>query len=147
MARAANISPAAGNDDEDIRPVRQRVSQAPGSLSPSPAASFSSDKENREAAVRKGNGKSKAMPPPKLPTPALGDSEAPRTNRKRKLAERDAPTAHERELDEVGDTQYYDPDQSMDERRAIRKGFRDLSRELTGEDPHHISQLNTDLIT
>ena len=145
MARAANLSPAVGDDGDDVqssRPGRQRVSQAPGSLSPSPAASFSSDKENRGSTAQQGNGKSKAMPPPKLPTPALGDNDAPRTNRKRKLAEREAPTAsqiaHARELDEVGDTQYYDPDQSMEERRAIRKGFRDLSRELTGVHADHV---------
>ncbi|KAI9822990.1 MAG: nuclear protein [Phylliscum demangeonii] len=38
--------------------------------------------------------------------------------------------AHARELNVAADTQYYDPDQDMQERRAVRKGFRDLTRDL-----------------
>ena len=40
--------------------------------------------------------------------------------------------AHERHLDEVIDTHFYDPDQDMNERRALRKGLRDLNRNLNG---------------
>lgn len=109
------------------------------SLSPSPAASFSSDKENRQASAdtsRQGKGRGRAMEPPQLPTPSSGDQEGPRSNKRRKLSERDAPNAtqaaHARELAEEEDKQYYDPNQSIEERRAVRKDFRDLSRELTG---------------
>lgn len=62
---------------------------------------------------------------------------SPHMNKRRKLSERDAPNAsqiaHERELKELGNSQFYDPDQDMDERRAVRKGIRDLSKELAGE--------------
>ena len=30
------------------------------------------------------------------------------------------------------DKEYYDPDQDQDERRALRKGMRDLAKELNG---------------
>ena len=76
------------------------------------------------------------MPPPQMPTPSLANYDSPPSSKKRKLGARNAlnasQTAHERELAEVGDRRFYDPDQSMDERRAVRKDFRDLSRELTG---------------
>ena len=54
-----------------------------------------------------------------------------------RLGERDAAPlasqlAHERELDEAADVQFYDPDQDMEERRAVRKGLRDLTRDLNG---------------
>lgn len=41
-------------------------------------------------------------------------------------------TAHQQALEAVNDTRYYDPDQPMEERRAVRKGMRDLGRELNG---------------
>ena len=143
MARRANVSTGR---DEDRRPqenadltrqTHERVNM--DSLSPSPAASFSSDKENRQGQAdrtRPNNGKAKSMAPPSIPTPSSANLDSPRSSKKRKLGERNAPnasqSAHERQLAEVGDRRFYDPDQSMDERRAVRKDFRDLSRELTG---------------
>lgn len=77
------------------------------------------------------------MPPPsKLPTPASEEPTSERSSKRRRLGERDPPnatqTAHQKRLDEAGDRAVYDPDQSIEERRAIRKEYRDLSRELTG---------------
>ena len=73
------------------------------------------------------------MPPPQLPTP---ETEAPRSNKRRKLSGREAPSAtqttHANQLADVADKDFYDPEQSIEERRAVRKDFRDLSRELTG---------------
>lgn len=138
MARRANLSPP----HEEDQAVRRRPNRGSTTepLSPSPAASFSSDKENRQAEAqssRRVNRKSKAMPPPKLPSPNSAESSSPKTNKKRRLRERDVPNAsqiaHEKELERLGNTQYYDPDQSMEERRAVRKGIRDLSKELNGE--------------
>ncbi|MCJ1257831.1 nuclear protein [Lignoscripta atroalba] len=145
MARLTK--PPSDRDDEEESNMlgtaltRQRPGRAsanPGSLSPSPAASFSSDKENRESspnAVRQSNSKSKVMPPPRFPTPASAEPTPPHTNKRRRLGERDAPNAsqaaYQRQLDLEGDIQYYDPDQPMEERRAVRKGIRDLARELT----------------
>ena len=39
---------------------------------------------------------------------------------------------HQWELEEAADTQYYDPDQAPEERRAVRKALRDLTRDLNG---------------
>lgn len=149
MARLTRrLSPEA-DDQEDIQSspstsTRQRPSRPsinPGPLSPSPAASFSSDKENREASASTGrqtNGKSRAMPPPNMPTPTSVDPGTTHTNKRRRLGERDAPNnasqvAFRRGLDEVDDTKYYDPDQPIEERRIVRKGIRDLFRELAGK--------------
>lgn len=144
MARLTNVS-LSDEEDEDIQTssaaLRSRRTRGAnlGSLSPSPAASFSSDKENRQSASEsshQANGKSKAMAPPKIPTSGSGDPLSPRGNKRRRLSERGATSAsqvaHERELKELGNLQFYDPEQNMDERRAVRKGIRDLSKELTG---------------
>ena len=149
MARLARRSSPEANDQEDIQLSRStstrqrpgRPSANPGSLSPSPAASFSSDKENREVSASKGrqtNGKSRAMPPPpKMPTPTSVEPGTPHANKRRRLGERGAPNnasqvALQRDLDEIDDTKYYDPDQPIEERRIVRKGIRDLVRELAG---------------
>ena len=143
MARRANVSTGRDEDSgpqenaESTRQTHERVNM--DSLSPSPAASFSSDKENRQGQddrTLSNNGKAKNMAPPSIPTPSSANFDSPRSSKKRKLGERNAPnasqSAHERQLAKVGDRRFYDPDQSMDERRAVRKDFRDLSRELTG---------------
>ena len=143
MARRANLSTGRHNDEHG-RANLQYTRQGHGrvdlnSLSPSPAASFSSDKENQQAQAddtRQNMDRTKDMPPPHIPIPSPVNYNGPRSSKKRKLGERNVPNAsqraHERELDDVGDRRFYDPDQSMDERRAVRKDFRDLSRELTG---------------
>ena len=156
MARRANLS---DNEDEEVRRSeneastrRSRAHVHVDSLSPSPAASFSSDKENRKSQAegsRPGKGKGRELQLPHLPSPTSKEDDAPRTNKRRKLSERDVPnatqTAHANHLAEIGDSRYYDPDQSMSERRALRKDFRDLSRELTGtlrsglEKPQYLS--------
>ena len=145
MARRANLSEVEedadrrGETEASTRRSRSHVHVA--SLSPSPAASFSSDKENRQAQAEgsrkgKGKGKGRTIPSPRLASPATGEDDAPRSNKRRKLSEREAPnatqTAYRNHLAEIGDSRYYDPDQSMGERRALRKDFRDLSKELTG---------------
>ena len=120
---------------------RQRLSRPPinsASLSPSPAASFSSDKENHNASgnLALQNGKSKQKQSPKPLTPTSAEPGTPYANKRRRLGERDAPNTSQvsygRELSEMEDTTYYDPDQPMEERRAVRKGIRDLARGLTG---------------
>ncbi len=146
MARQARLSSRTKENEEeelhsDAEPTRRRQGRVPNvaSLSPSPAASFSSDKENRAAttsSARASNGKSKAMAPPKLPTPTSIEPATPRANKRRKLSERDVPNvsqvAHQKQLEELPHKEHYDPDQSMEERRGIRKEIRDLSRELNG---------------
>jgi non-structural maintenance of chromosomes element 4 len=57
-----------------------------------------------------------------------------RPGKRRRLdtVEHTSQAAHERHLDEVVDTHFYDPDQDINERRALRKGLRDLNRNLNG---------------
>ena len=143
MARRAKLSEVEEDADRrsetDASTRRSRSHAHVASLSPSPTASISSDKENRQAQAegsRQEKGKGRAIPSPQLPSPATGEEDAPRPNKRRKLSEREAPnatqTAYQNHLAEIGDSRYYDPDQSMGERRALRKDFRDLSKELTG---------------
>ena len=150
MARLARRPSRHEDEDEELptrsstttRQLSHRRSKNPGSLSPSPAASFSSDKENRgikSNSSRESHGKSRAMPPPKLPTPGSAEFTGPHSNKRRRLGDRDAPNvsqaALEHELSEIEDTRYYDPDQPMEERRAYRRDIRDLARELIGLSP------------
>lgn len=145
MARRANVS---GDNEDAEEYTGKRNSQRDSSIArlpSSPAASFSSDKENRK--VSSSNSRiHKDMPTPKVPTANTGEPSTPNLNpnKRRKLRERDAPNAsqvaHEKELERLGNTQYYDPDQSMEERRAVRKGLRDLSKELNGRSSHRKSK-------
>ncbi|KAL6718851.1 hypothetical protein ACLMJK_003085 [Lecanora helva] len=139
MARRARLSTSQENDEQaDTTAKTARRDQEHvnvGSLSPSPTASFSSDKENRQTPApnsRQGKGKIRDMGPPQLPTPEI---ETSRSTKRRKLSQRDAPnatqTTHAKHLADVANTDFYDPEQSIAERRAVRKDFRDLSRELT----------------
>ncbi|KAL8738708.1 MAG: hypothetical protein Q9181_000530 [Wetmoreana brouardii] len=155
MARRANI-PLSDDEDYDAGTSTQqdpgRVNSV-GSLSPSPAASFSSDKENRTTATknsRSTNPKSRSMAPPKIPTSASAEDETPRSSKRRRLGERGVPNAsqaaHDKELDKLGHTQYYDPNQSMAERRAVRKGIRDLSKELTESRAEYLTPTSDGLV-
>ena len=133
------------NDDSRTRRRQGRV-DSPTELSPSPATSFSSDKENRVInPTRNANGKARAMPPPsKVPTTNSAEAEATRASKRRRLSERDAPDAPDASFaaaaDQPANTSLYDPDQNINERRAIRKEYRDLSRVLTGRRRTHISR-------
>ncbi|QSZ37104.1 hypothetical protein DSL72_009196 [Monilinia vaccinii-corymbosi] len=139
MSRMKILESPAPRLDEDLYeatpgpdyPRRTANSQA---LSPSPAASTSSDKENRSsrAAIDKGKGRapSGSMGPPKVPSPVSkrkrtatageGDDSGQRSQRRR--------IAEVGEGDDVEDGQEYDPDQSAEERRQLRSELRGLSR-------------------
>jgi hypothetical protein len=57
------------------------------------------------------------------------------SGRKRKLQEvhsRPTQARHRRELEKRADKDFYDPDQDEVERRAVRKGMRELNKELNG---------------
>ncbi|KAI9812759.1 MAG: nuclear protein [Pycnora praestabilis] len=163
MARSAHFSSSGGEEDDlysgpssSTNPRESHRAQNPASLSPSPAASFSSDKENRQAstaiASRQDKGKSRAntMAPPKPPTPESEAVATPRTTKRRKLGDRDAPqasqVAHARVVQESADTQFYDPDQDVDERRAVRKGLRDLTRDLNDSRAEYLAAGSTGLV-
>lgn len=159
MARRAKLSTARDGDESEqtqtnLESTRQRHGRVNmNSLSPSPASSFSSDKENRQARAedtQQNIESAKNMPPPQIATASPASHNLPRSSRKRKLGERNAAnasqTAYERQLAEVGDRRFYDPEQSMDERRAVRRDFRDLSRELTDSRAEYLAPGSTGLL-
>jgi hypothetical protein len=126
-------SPAPFRDDlyeASPPPSHQRRSNAQASMSPSPATSVSSDKENRSSRNPVDKGKGRApMGPPRPPTSneqgkrkrtAETDTSNERTRRRRTVEiNEDNPE----ELD-------YDPDQDIEVRRRLRKGLRDLNKNL-----------------
>ncbi|MCJ1311576.1 nuclear protein [Agyrium rufum] len=94
--------------------------------SPSPAVSFSSDKENRQQRPA-----SSATSASKHATPSSVEP----SSKRRRLGERTttneamsqpSPTKRRERL--LYDPAYYDPDQPMEERRAVRRDLRDLAK-------------------
>ncbi|KAM5471827.1 hypothetical protein MauCBS54593_003233 [Microsporum audouinii] len=100
---------------------------------PSPPTSFSSDKENQSARhIQLKKRKSGGLAAP--PTPSA-------SNKKRRVSEQmpeQSQSTHQRRLREVVDTDYYDPDQDPEERRAVRKGLRDLASNLNDSRAEYI---------
>lgn len=76
------------------------------------------------------------MSQPQLPTPESNESNAAGAKKRRRPVERDAPRQSQPAIVEgvsrEGSVEGYDPDQDMGERRRLRKGMRDLSRNLNG---------------
>ena len=150
MARTAVFSEDGEPDDStpfDTTGIPRTSVRRDGDASPSPAASFGSDKENRLTPQQPG--KRRTMGPPELPTP---EQSASRASLKRKAGSRDAPMSatqalHQRNLDRVSEKDFYDPGQSIDERRVLRKRYRDLSRELTGMRFSYVLEFNALLTT
>jgi hypothetical protein len=152
MARLARPEPSSdGEAATTPRAESSRQAAVDSSISPSPVASFSSDKENR---TRQSNASSKRKSSetghPDSSTPATESSSAT-TNKRRRLTEQkgkapQSQTAHEKQLEEVNDTEFYDPDQNPEERRAVRKGLRDLTKDLNGKLAAILYSPRTDLI-
>ncbi|KAI9884111.1 MAG: hypothetical protein M1823_004115 [Watsoniomyces obsoletus] len=122
----------------EARHAQQQQQQSPV-YPPSPEVGYSSDKENRTSAhaARQRQAKEKSTPTgPGLQTPQSHLGVTPRGSKRRRLVDEQArmpppsQVANESMVDE--DTQFYDPDQDIEERRAVRKGFRDLTRQLNG---------------
>ncbi|TVY48043.1 Non-structural maintenance of chromosome element [Lachnellula occidentalis] len=145
----ASESPAPFADDiyeASPEPSRPRGSNvAPASMSPSPVASVSSDKENRasRAPLDKGKGRM-PMGPPSGPSPA-----SERVKRKR-TADRDTPVGRTRrrrtvEADENIIDGDYDPDQDIEVRRQVRGGLRDLTKSLNEQRSEFLAPGNTGL--
>lgn len=107
-------------------PSRPRMAHDQPSMSLSPAGSASSDKENRSANVAQDKSSLRVpMGPPRVPSPS--------GKRKRMTErERDPPVQERarRRRTVEGDDIIYDPDQDIVERRKVRKGLRDLSKQL-----------------
>jgi hypothetical protein len=129
------------------RPSRHRrnVDTKQPSMSPSPAVSTSSDKENKSSRTVNDKGKGRVpMGPPRIPSPSAG-------KRKRAMEEREISTDRNRRRrtvevgEEAGDIDDYDPDQAIEERRWLRKGMRDLSKTLVDNRAEFLNPNSTGL--
>ena len=124
---------------------RRTVNAANPSMSPSPAASTSSDKENKPSRAANDKGKGRMpMGPPRVPSPLAG-------KRKRAMEDRDVAMDRNRrrrtvEVDEeTSDRDDYDPDQDIEERRWLRKGLRDLTKTLAENRAEYLTSNSTGL--
>ena len=111
-------------------------------LSPSPAVNESqqttpsqtSDKENRGHSSRSVSAGEKRKSDVSIngsttsETPAATSSAA-----KRRRVGLQSQAIFQREVEARKDKDFYDPDQDPEERRAVRKGMRDLAKELNGK--------------
>ena len=109
--------------------------------SPSLSSPFASDKENRRSTrVHPSHAEKRRRSPQTISSQNMSSLRGDASSKRRRLTERglaatDSKTAHKRQLQLVNDTDFYDPDQDPEERRAVRKGLRDLARDLNGNPP------------
>ena len=100
----------------------------PGRALASPSPSAASDKENENASSRRVSGQKRAA----METTQNGNGKRRRTG----LSDRDglnaSQMAKQKKKQEVIDSRYYDPDQSKEERREVRKGLRERQRYVVG---------------
>ncbi|CAG8948972.1 hypothetical protein HYFRA_00002100 [Hymenoscyphus fraxineus] len=111
-----------------------RAQRRSNPMSPSPATS--SDKENRTARQSLDKGKGRASMASERPL----SPQSERNKRKRGITLESEGQASERERsrrrrtvernDDSEDSDNYDPDQDIEERRVLRKGLRDLTKDL-----------------
>ncbi|KAL1971015.1 hypothetical protein VTN77DRAFT_2849 [Rasamsonia byssochlamydoides] len=139
MARTVNLRSRQANDDR-------------ADTIPSPSSS--SDKENSTARgsrsrPEKRKSDSQTMASSSLPTPS---SDSP-TNKRRRLAERQSNVAtgsqsqsQPRRSQRFSLNDVFDPDQDENERRRIRKEFRDLTRELNDYRSEYLQAGNNGIV-
>ncbi|ERF76012.1 hypothetical protein EPUS_08266 [Endocarpon pusillum Z07020] len=137
MARLRESSSPEGSEQlEETSSLPARRVTSESSIRPSPAPSASSDKENHhasktQAGLEKRRGGSVRMS--MQPSGSGSGSSSTISGKKRKLQDAQSQPSqarHRRELEERVDKDFYDPDQDEEERRAVRKGMRDLNKEL-----------------
>lgn len=126
MARQAPVSL---NSDGENYPESPQVQVQPAS----PSGPGSSDKENRGVSGTHLSPSDKR----RKSTQGMASQAQSTRNKKRRVSERGlsdqgSQAVHRRRLRQINDTDYYDPDQDEEERRRVRKGLRDLTRELNG---------------
>lgn len=154
MARSTKISESPAPFDENIyeaspEPDRRRTTRSSNvvpSMSPSPAASVSSDKENRSSRPLDKDMSRALMNPSRVPTPTSGQSKRKRASEREVSLERNR-RRRTVEVDDGSDCDLddYDPDQDVEERRHLRKGLRDLSRTLTENRSEYLTPTSTGL--
>lgn len=144
MARLTRRRSTNGGESDEIssRPSTRLHTPNPGyqdSPSSSPGASFSSDKENQTAASRlksKVDGEQPATNRRLSTTTSTERTSLGNKRRRTGLSERETSSLNQVERgintqDEV-EKMYYDPEQPIEQRRQIRKTYRDLGRQLMG---------------
>ncbi|KUJ06305.1 Nse4-domain-containing protein [Mollisia scopiformis] len=123
---------------------RRNTNMTQPSMSPSPGASVSSDKENRSSRPAVDKGKARApMGPPGVPSMRDG-------NTRKRAAEQDQAGDRSRrrrtvEVDEDESELDYDPDQDREERRQLRKGLRNLTKTLNENRAEFLAPKSTGL--
>ena len=124
-----------------------RLRQTPD-LAHSPASSQSSDKENTrsrdESRGQKRRSDGTTMSESSRPASAAGPS------KRRHLEERSrrlsSQAAHQRELNQRVDKQFYDPDQDEEERRQNKKEMRDLTKALNDSRAEYLQAQSRGLV-
>ena len=135
MARLNTLTPSSDAENDSQFSSRQNSRHITAETSPSRALSNSSDKENQGGSV-------KSVPQRRKRRSAVDNmatSGSEGSSKRQRLADRSqrshllaSQAALRREIDERVDKRYYDPDQDVEERRALRKGMRDLQKNLNG---------------
>jgi hypothetical protein len=100
-----------------------------------------SDKENRHAtASRPGDTNKRSQPRPMAPdVPDARNTSRMPPNKRQRLGDRSSNVQSDTQSSRHRPgNRYYDPNQNGSERRELRKGLRDLSRELHGTIPREI---------
>jgi len=137
----ARLNPARSNrastEDSFYRNRTPTVNRAvgKGSLSPSPVASLSSDKENHGGAGQRVPASDKSQSQKNMALPRLPAADAAGPNKRRRLADAGSSMAGRRREDgdsEDEDLHFYNPNQDPEERKRIRQGMRDNLRKLHG---------------
>lgn len=131
MARLAARPPShSQRDSEDLVDEASSPSADSEELSPSASqVSQTSDKENRLLGPRATMSGQKRKS-------TEANMAASTSSGKRRRSGLPSQAIFQREVEARKDKDYYDPDQNPEERRAVRKGMRDLAKELNGiKDP------------
>lgn len=136
MARLARQAAPSNESDEEPSNSTPPPTQDNSVSSISPAQSMSSDKENRAAPARGQKRKSDAQA--KAPGSTSAGQTSTGSNKRRRVTTSPS-RASRTQLESVPenedlDSACYDPDQNQDQRRAVRRGLRDLAQQLNGEE-------------
>jgi non-structural maintenance of chromosomes element 4 len=161
MARYTKMSESPALDLDDIysatpepsgqRPPRNATANYV-SVSPSPTASTSSDKENMSRSTRNGGKSYSAMAPPQQPAlsassvragkrkrPHAGDSLSTTNHQRRRMGESSGNDSDDSEA-------AYDPDQPLELRRAIRGRLRNIEKDLSENRAEYLQPESTGLL-
>ncbi|KAM3066574.1 hypothetical protein ACMFMG_002288 [Clarireedia jacksonii] len=126
--------------------VQPRSTNATASSSP-PAVSTSSDKENKSSQIAPGNGKERAsnhsMDRARVPSPASKRKRTGTTGAGNVSEGRNQRRRTTEAVDDGEDEMAYDPGQTMEERRGLRAGLRELTRDIRDNRAEYLNAEST----